>query len=79
MKLTEHLFSEYRELTNKYVAASQHIRKLLPRFTQLSETSTVPTQKVTKELLRELDTTEEEIEAALFKLRSIRHRLLEII
>ena len=79
MKLTEYLFSEYRELTNKYVAASQHIRKLLPRFTQLSETSTVPTQKVTKELLRELDTTEEEIEAALFKLRSIRHRLLELI
>lgn len=79
MKLTEHLFSEYRELTNKYVAASQHIRKLLPRFTKLPKTSKIPTQKETKELLRELDKTEEEIEAALFKLRSIRHRLLEII
>ncbi len=79
MKLTEHLFNEYHDLTTKYVAASKHLRELLPRFTQLSQTSTVPTQKMTKELLRELDKTEEEIEEALAKLRSIRHRLMELI
>ena len=32
MKINEYLFNEYKVLTNKYIAASQHLRELLPRF-----------------------------------------------
>ncbi len=79
MKITEYLFSEYRDLTKNYVTASQHLRELLPRFAKISEESKIPTQKVTKEILHELDRTEEEIEAALIRLRNIKHRLMELI
>ena len=79
MKLTEYLFNEYRESTNKYVAASQRLRKLLPRMANLSKKEELPTKKATKELVLELDKTEEEIETALAKLRDIRHRLLELL
>jgi len=79
MKITEYLLTDYRDLTKKYVGASQHLRELLPRFAALPKTSKVPTQKVTKELLRELDKTEDEIQVTLARLRNIRRRLLEIL
>ena len=79
MKITEYIFEEYRDMTKKYVGVSQQLRELLPRFSALPKTSKVPTQKATKELLRELDKTEEEIHNVLVKLRNIRHRLLEIL
>ncbi len=79
MKITEYIFEEYRDLTKKYVGVSQQLRELLPRFSDLPKTSKLPTQKITKELLREVDRTEEEIHNVLVKLRNIRHRLLEII
>ena len=79
MKITEYIFEEYRDLTKKYVGASQHLRELLPRFAALPKTNKVPTQKVTKELLRDLDKTEDEIQGVLIRLRNIRHRLLEIL
>jgi hypothetical protein len=79
MKLTEYLFSEYRDLTKRYVTASKSLRALLPRFAKISETSKIPNQKTTKELLQELNKAEEEIEGTLIRLRNIRHRLLELI
>ena len=79
MKVTEHLFAEYRDLTKKYVGASQHLRELLPRFATLSKKRKAPTQKVIKELLLELDKTEDEIQGTLARLRNIRSRLLEIL
>ncbi|MFH1662532.1 MAG: hypothetical protein ABH934_01220 [Chloroflexota bacterium] len=79
MKINESLFNEYKVLTNRYIAASKHLRELLPRFTQLPQTDKVPNSKTCKELLRELDKIEEEIETTLTRLRSIRHRLLELI
>jgi hypothetical protein len=79
MKINEYLFNEYKVLTNKYLAASQHLRELLPRFTKLPLTDKVPKSNTCKELLRELDKIEEEIEIALARLRNIRHRLLELI
>lgn len=79
MKINEYLFREYKVLTNKYIVASQHLRELLPRFTKLPQSEKVPTSKTCKELLRELDKIEEEIEIALARLRNIRHRLLELI
>lgn len=79
MKLTEYLFEEYRDLTKKYVGVSQQLRELLPRFSDLPKTSKVPTQKINKELLRELDRIEEEIHNVLVKLRNIRRRLLELL
>ncbi len=79
MKINEYLFNEYKALTNKYIEASQHLRELLPRFTSMPQTDKVPKSKTCKELLRELDKIEEEIEIALVRLRNIRHRLLELI
>ena len=79
MKITEYLFEEYRDLTKRYVGASQHLRELLPRFAALTKTDKVPPQKVTKELLRELDKTEDDIQGTLARLRIIRRRLLEIL
>ncbi len=79
MKLNEYFFDEYKTMTNKYVAASQMIRALLPRFTRLPESDTVPKSKTCKELLRELDKIEWEIEISLARLRNIRRRLLELI
>ncbi len=79
MKISEYIFGEYKILTNKYVAASQQLREMLPRFAKLPQTEKVPSPKTCKELLRDLDTVEEEIEGALTRLRNIRHRLLELI
>jgi hypothetical protein len=79
MKLNEYLFNEYKTLTNKYISASQQIRELLPRFTLLPDSDTVPKSKTCKELLRELDKIEWEIEISLARLRNIRRRLLELI
>jgi len=55
------------------------LRELLPSFTKLPQTDKVPKSNTCKELLRELDKIEEEIEIALARLRNIRHRLLELI
>lgn len=79
MKITEYLFSEYRDLTKSYVTASQHLRELLPRLAKIAEESKLPTQRTIKELLQELNKVEEEIEVTMIRLRNIRHRLLEII
>ena len=79
MKLNEYLFDEYKTLTNKYVSASKLLRELLPRFSRMPESDTVPKSKTCKELLRELDKIEWEIEIALARLRNIRRRLLELI
>lgn len=78
MKMTEYLFGEYKVLTNKYVAASQQLRELLPRFAKLPQTEKIPSSNTIKELLRELDRVEEEIEGALARLRNIRRRLMEL-
>ena len=79
MKITEYIFEEYRDLTKRYVNASKQLREMLPRFAALPKTTRVPTQKVVKELLRDLDKTEDEIQGTLAKLRNIRRRLLEIL
>ncbi len=79
MKMTEYLFGEYKALTNQYVAASQHLRELLPRFAKSPRTEKVPSSNTIKELLRELDKIEEEIEGALGRLRNIRHILLGLL
>jgi len=79
MKLNEYFFNEYKTMTSKYVSASQMIRDLLPRFSRLPESDTVPKSKMCKELMRELDKIEWEIEVSLTSLRNIRRRLLELI
>jgi hypothetical protein len=79
MKISEYLFSEYKLMTTKYVAASQQMREMLPRFTRLPQTDKVPTPKVTKELLREMDKLERSIEDALMRSRNIRHTLLDLL
>jgi len=49
MKINEYLFNEYKVLTNKYIAASQHLRELLPRFTKLPQTDKVPKSNTCKD------------------------------
>ena len=79
MELTVELFNEYRELTEKYVAASQQLRELLPRVTELSKAEKLPEPRVLKQMLRDFDKAEEEIEATLAGFRQVRHRLLKLI
>ncbi len=79
MKISEYLFSEYKQMTAKYVAASQQMRELLPRFSKLPQGDKVPTPKATKELLREMDKLEHSIEDALMRSRNIRHTLLDLL
>lgn len=79
MKISAYLFNEYKLMTTKYVAASQQMRELLPRFTRLSQTDRVPTPKVTKELLHEMDKLERSIQDALVRSRNIRHTLLDLL
>ena len=79
MKLSEYLFSEYKTMTTRYVAASQQMRDLLPSFTKLPQTGKVPPPKVTKEMLRDLDKLERTIEDALMRSRNIRHTLLDLL
>ena len=79
MKISEYLFSEYKQMTAKYVAASKQMRELLPLFTKLPQTEKVPPPKATKELLREMDKLERSIEDALVRSRNIRHTLLDLL
>ena len=79
MELTEEVFSEYRELAARYVAASQQLRELLPRVTELSKAEKLPGLRVLKQLLRDFDRAEEEIEATLVGFRQVRHKLLKLI
>lgn len=79
MKISDYLFSEYKQMTSRYVAASKQMRELLPQFTKLPQTDKVPTPKVTKELLREMDKLERSIEDALMRSRNIRHTLLDLL
>jgi hypothetical protein len=79
MKITEDILEEYRELTTRYVNASQKLRELLPRVTELSKAEKLPQTRVLKQLLRDFDKAEEEIEAALVGFRRIRHRFLGLI
>jgi len=79
MEITEGILDEYRELTTRYVAASQQLRELLPRVTDLSKAEKLPAPRVLKQMLRDFDKTEEEIEAALAGFRRVRHKLLGLI
>ena len=79
MEITEGILDEYRELTTRYVTASQQLRELLPRVTDLSKAEKLPQPRVLRQLLRDFDKTEEEIEAILAGFRKIRHRLLGLI
>ncbi len=79
MRISEYLFSEYKIMTTKYVAASKQMRELLPRFTRLPQSEKVPTPKAAKELLREMDNLERSMEEALMRSRNIRHNLLELL
>ena len=79
MKISEYLFREYKALTNSYLAASQKLRELLPRFVKMREDERVPPSMKCKELIRDLDKVENDIEETLSKLRNIRRRLLELV
>lgn len=79
MEITEGILNEYRELTAGYVTVSQRFRELLPRVTDLSKAEKLPEPRVLKQLLRDFDKTEEEIEATLARFRRIRHKLLGLI
>ena len=79
MEITEELLNEYRELTTRYVAVSQQLRELLPRVTELSKAGKLPEPRVLRQLLRDFDKTEEEIETTLARFRRVRHRLLGLI
>lgn len=79
MEITESILEEYRELTEKYITVSQQLRELLPRVTDLSKAEKLPQPRVLKQLLRDFDKTEEEIEAMLARFRQVRHKLLGLI
>ena len=79
MEITESILNEYRELTARYITASQQLRELLPRVTELSKADKLPEPRVLRQLLRDFDKTEEEIETTLARLRRVRHRLLGLI
>jgi len=79
MTKTEHLFEEYKVLTDKYLATSQQLRDLLYSFVKLPQTDKLPDITKTKELLGGLSEIEEQIEDALTNLRNVRRRLLEIL
>ena len=79
MDLTKDLLNEYKELATGYVKASQQIRELLPRVTELSKAEELPPVRDIKKMLRDFDKTEAEIEATLAGFRRVRHRLLALI
>lgn len=79
MEITEGILNEYRELTARYITVSQQLRELLPRVTELSKADKLPEPRVLKQLLRDFDKTEEEIETTLARFRRVRHRLLGLI
>jgi len=62
MTKTEHLFEEYKVLTDKYLATSQQLRDLLYSFVKLPQTDKLPDITKTKELLGGLSEIEEQIE-----------------
>jgi hypothetical protein len=79
MKVTEYLFNEYKDLTTKYVSASQRLRELLPRFTALNQSGELPGSTSAKNLIQELDKIEEDLEDASYKVRCIKHTLIGIL
>jgi hypothetical protein len=79
MKVTEYLFNEYKDLTTKYVSASQGLRELLPKFNALNQTGDLPGATSTKNLIQELDKIEENLEDASYKVRCIKHTLIGLL
>jgi hypothetical protein len=79
MKVTEYLFNEYKDLTTKYVSASQRLRELLPRFTALNQSGELPSSTSAKNLIQELDRIEEDLEDASYKVRCIKHTLVGLL
>ena len=79
MKVTEYLFTEYKDMTTKYISASQKLRELLPRFTALNQTAETPGAISIKNLLQELDKIEEDFEDASYKVRCIKHTLVGLL
>ena len=79
MKVTEYLFNEYKDLTTKYVSASQGLRELLPKFNALNQTGDIPSATSTKNLIQELDKIEENLEDASYKVRCIKHTLIGLL
>ncbi|MFA5629770.1 MAG: hypothetical protein WC958_05975 [Dehalococcoidales bacterium] len=79
MRVSEYLFSEYKDLTTKYVAASQKLRELLPRFTALNQSGELPSATSSKNLLQELGKIEDDLEDAAYKVRCIRHTLIGLL
>ncbi|MDD4923622.1 MAG: hypothetical protein PHF74_02145 [Dehalococcoidales bacterium] len=79
MKVSEYLFNEYKDLTTKYVSASQRLRELLPRFTALNQSGDVPNSTSSKNLIQELDKIEDDLEDAAYKVRCIKHTLVSLL
>ena len=79
MAMTDGMLEDYRGLTARYITVSKQLRELLPRVTDLSKAEKLPAPRVLKQLLRDFDKTEEEIEAALAGFRQVRHKLLGLI
>jgi hypothetical protein len=79
MKVTEYLFNEYKDLTTKYVSASQRLRELLPSFAAINKNAEVPSDTSIKNLMQELDKIEDDIEDASYKIRCIKHTLVGLL
>ena len=79
MKVTEYLFNEYKDMTTKYVSASQRLRELLPRFTAMNQSGENPSETSTKNLIQDLDKIEEDLEDAAYKIRCIKHTLVGLL
>ncbi len=79
MKTALEIFTAYKELTKNYIAVSQQLRKLLPRVTALSKATRLPEPSVLKQMLRDFDKAEEDIEITLADFRQVRHKLLRLV
>jgi hypothetical protein len=79
MKTTIEIFTSYKELTENYIAVSQQLRKLLPRVMELSKATKLPEPSVLKQMLRDFDKAEEDIESILSNFRQVRHKLLRLV
>jgi hypothetical protein len=79
MKTTIEIFTAYKELTENYIGVSQQLRKLLPKVTELSKAEKLPAPSVLKQMLRDFDKAEEDIEKTLSSFRQVRHVLLRLV
>ncbi len=79
MKVTEYLFNEYKDLTTKYVSASQRLRELLPKFNVLNQSGELPGATSSKNLIQELNKIEEDLEDAAYKVRCIKRTLIDLL